>query len=116
MKKGEMSGLAKTGIGVGAAVGALFILMLLGSFVVSIRKQTWFGVDGVFSVFARRRARTERRDWTGGVRTEKGTRTGVKKSSRSTSRGGATRKKEKGKEREKVVVEMREKEPHVVWV
>jgi len=64
LKKAEMSGLAKTGVGVGATIGALFILMLLGSFLVWVRKQAWPGVEGLFAVFARGRASNER-----GVRT-----------------------------------------------
>jgi hypothetical protein len=116
MKKGEMSGLAKTGIGVGTAVAALFVLMLVGNFLIWVRKQTLLGSDGVLASFTRAKARHDTDTWTGGRRDVKAHRTGVSKDVRSGSRGKAGRNTSKSKERRKVAVETKERDTHVVWV
>jgi hypothetical protein len=116
MKKGEMSGLAKTGIGVGTAVAALFVLMLVGNFLMWVRKQTLLGSDGVFASFTRAKARDDTETWTGERRAVKTRRTGVSKDLRNEGRNAAGRNSSKGREKRKVAGETRERDPHVVWV
>ena len=122
MKKGEMSGLSKAGIGVGAAVAALFVLMLLGSSMVWVSQQKWAGADGVFGIFSRERWRANRETCVSGSRTSRDDWVGVREKQRKKSRSGVRsmdgKGNEKGKQREKVVPETRakEKDAHVVWV
>ncbi|KAF2687995.1 hypothetical protein K458DRAFT_415066 [Lentithecium fluviatile CBS 122367] len=112
MKKGEMSGLTKTGIGVGAALGALFILMLLGAFVVWVRERTWFGEGGLLSCFQRRRGRKESTERRTGRMTNLRAESSARRPNQSVSRSRASR----GKGKERLAVEKNHVEGNAVWV
>jgi hypothetical protein len=102
VKKGDMSGIAKTGIGVGSAVGVLLVLVLVGGVVAWVREKGWFGEGGAFAHLVRRK----------GNQNGKMERRGGGRPGRSAS--GSRVGKEKGKG--KVGVDERENGGHVVWV
>lgn len=114
IKKGELSSFAKTGIGVGAAIGALFCLMLIGGMVVWMRQRKWVGEGGVFSVFGLgvRKEKEERNQHMGWWEKRQ-----VAERKKMDAKGSIEKGGENGNAKGKVKVGMQEtKDGQVVWV
>lgn len=100
IKKGELSDFAKTGIGVGASVGALFCIMVLAGAAVSLRRRKW-NFEWVRMFRSKKRSDgkpAERKMW------------------RLAGGGNREGREEGEKEREKGNVDIKERESHNVWV